>query len=246
MRKLVVVILATLASFAGAVPTQHTVVKGEHLWFLAGHYYNNHFRWKVIYSANQDKIKDPHWIYPGQVFVIPDVPGPEIGEVGARPIEASAPVTKAPEPAPAPAPAPAPREPAPESLPDAGRRDDLSKDMPPAQAGQYPSMARLKAPKDWREDGVVVEFKGREILAAAGDSVNARLRKGVKASVGDRFAVYRRDAAEETDEDQKAQYLQRVGTAEISKDLGGSVYTLLVLKSGDSLQLNDLLRKEAP
>jgi len=54
-------------------PTSHTVVKGECLWYIAGydHIYGNPLQWPLIYKANQDKIKNPDLIYPGQVFVIP-------------------------------------------------------------------------------------------------------------------------------------------------------------------------------
>ena len=250
MKKLVCIAAAWLASPAQAAPLQHTVVKGDHLWALAGQYYNNHFRWKVIYSANQGKIKDPHWIYPGQVIEIPDVPGPEIGEVGARPIETGAAVAKTPEPAPeppaaAPAPAPAP-EPAPAPRLEGApiRKDDLSAETPPSMTGQYPSMTRVKPPKDWSSDGEVVDFDGREILAAQGDTINAKLEKGETAYVGERFLIYRKDAPQETDDDQKALYLQAVGEVEVVKAQKGSSYTFRVLKSGDSLQVGDLLKRE--
>ena len=52
----------------------HVVKKGDTLWDLAGYYYDNPFIWRNIYNANLDKIDDPHWIYPGQEFIIPDVP----------------------------------------------------------------------------------------------------------------------------------------------------------------------------
>lgn len=48
----------------------HTVVWGDTLWDLAYKYLGDSFRWPEIYNLNKDKIKDPHWIYPGQVFVI--------------------------------------------------------------------------------------------------------------------------------------------------------------------------------
>lgn len=65
--------------------TTYTVVKGDCLWFIAGRFYNNPFLWPIIYEANKDKIKDPHWIYPEQVFVIPNYTGGGIPEV--RPTE---------------------------------------------------------------------------------------------------------------------------------------------------------------
>ncbi|MGE3062527.1 MAG: LysM peptidoglycan-binding domain-containing protein [bacterium] len=52
----------------------HVVKKGDTLWDLSGYYYSNPYIWRNIYNANMDKISDPHWIYPGQEFIIPDVP----------------------------------------------------------------------------------------------------------------------------------------------------------------------------
>lgn len=49
----------------------HTVKKGDNLWNIAKSYYGNGAQYTKIYNANKDKIKDPHWIYPGQVFLIP-------------------------------------------------------------------------------------------------------------------------------------------------------------------------------
>ena len=53
--------------------TEHEVVKGECLWFIAGydHIYGNPFKWPDIYEANKDQIKNPDLIYPEQVFQIP-------------------------------------------------------------------------------------------------------------------------------------------------------------------------------
>jgi len=49
----------------------HTVVRGDTLWDLAQRYYENPWDWRRIYEANQDKIRDPNLIFPGQVFAIP-------------------------------------------------------------------------------------------------------------------------------------------------------------------------------
>lgn len=47
----------------------HTVVPGDNLWDLSRHYGIKD--WHTLYEANRDRIKDPHWIYPGQVLRIP-------------------------------------------------------------------------------------------------------------------------------------------------------------------------------
>jgi len=53
---------------SGAV---HVVVKGDTLYRLARHYYNDQRRWKDIYQANSSTIADPDLIYVGQELVIP-------------------------------------------------------------------------------------------------------------------------------------------------------------------------------
>lgn len=49
----------------------YTVKKGDTLWAIAKRYYGNGADYMKIVEANRGKIKDPHWIYPNQVFVIP-------------------------------------------------------------------------------------------------------------------------------------------------------------------------------
>jgi hypothetical protein len=54
---------------------QHVVVVGNTLWDLAAAFYGDPFQWPRIYEANTERIDDPHWIYPGQIFLIPDENG---------------------------------------------------------------------------------------------------------------------------------------------------------------------------
>ena len=48
----------------------YTVKKGDTLWDLAKKFLGRPTRWPEIYKANKSKIKDPHYIYPGQRFMI--------------------------------------------------------------------------------------------------------------------------------------------------------------------------------
>jgi len=53
-------------------PTEHVVIKGESLWWIAEYkqIYDDPFQWPLIYKANRSKIKDPDLIFPEQVFTI--------------------------------------------------------------------------------------------------------------------------------------------------------------------------------
>ncbi len=51
----------------------HVVIKGDTLWDIAGKYYNNPWFWEKIYQANKEEIKDPHWIFPEQEFILPEL-----------------------------------------------------------------------------------------------------------------------------------------------------------------------------
>jgi nucleoid-associated protein YgaU len=53
-------------------PGQNYVVqRGNNLWRIAQRAYGAGTRYVVIYSANPDQIRNPHKIYPGQIFKIP-------------------------------------------------------------------------------------------------------------------------------------------------------------------------------
>ncbi len=59
----------------GAVVDGRTVVQpGSNLWRIARRVYGRGVRYTVIYQANKNQIRDPRWIYPGQVFQVPDAP----------------------------------------------------------------------------------------------------------------------------------------------------------------------------
>ena len=49
----------------------YTVEKGDSLSKIAKKVYGKASLWREIYNANQDHIKDPDLIYPGQVLRLP-------------------------------------------------------------------------------------------------------------------------------------------------------------------------------
>jgi len=54
-----------------ATTRTYTVVSGDSLSKIAKKIYGDGGRWKEIFEANNDKIKNPDLIHPGQVLKIP-------------------------------------------------------------------------------------------------------------------------------------------------------------------------------
>ncbi|HQR03594.1 MAG: LysM peptidoglycan-binding domain-containing protein [Proteobacteria bacterium] len=58
------------AELVANAPDRHVVVSGDTLWGIAGKFLKDPYRWNDLWKLNTGEIKNPHWIYPGQVVVL--------------------------------------------------------------------------------------------------------------------------------------------------------------------------------
>ncbi|PUA18154.1 LysM peptidoglycan-binding domain-containing protein [Glaciimonas sp. PCH181] len=62
-------------AFLSNAPDQHVVVRGDTLWGISGHFLQNAWCWPQVWGMNREQIRNPHWIYPGQIVYFDRVAG---------------------------------------------------------------------------------------------------------------------------------------------------------------------------
>lgn len=66
-------VMADIKVADDSIYAKHTVKSGESLSLIAKHYFKDPMKYKQIFEANTDQLKNPDLIHPGQELVIPNM-----------------------------------------------------------------------------------------------------------------------------------------------------------------------------
>ena len=68
-------IAAARCAFLANAPDSHLVVAGDTLWGISGKFLQHPWCWPQVWDMNREQIRNPHWIYPGQIVYFDRING---------------------------------------------------------------------------------------------------------------------------------------------------------------------------
>ncbi|HHJ39379.1 MAG: peptidoglycan-binding protein [Methylothermaceae bacteria B42] len=202
-------------------PQRYTVVKGDTLWDIAARFLRNPWQWPEIWHANPH-IKDPHWIYPGDVIVLKWVEGqPQLTlqRGGAENLRGGT-----------------------EKLQPQIRETPIEQAIPtiPYEAiRQFLTSPRVVTKEEIKNAPYIVSLQDNRIVGGTGDTIYVRGIEDSENTQG--FTVFRRGKALREHKTKDILGYEAIYVADTQLEKGGDPATLKVTRSNREILVGDKL-----
>lgn len=196
-------------------PNQYTVVKGDTLWDISGKFLQHPWQWPELWH-NNPQIKDPHWIYPGDVLYFSYVNG--VPSLSFSPEAGSEPNL-----------VPRVRESA---------IDQAIPVIPADEIAQFLSSPRVVAEDEMSSAPYILEIAGERMLGATGDKIYVR---GINEPTSLEYTIYRPGAPYISPETQEILGYEAEYVGDAMLEATGDPSTLLINKSSSQIRHGDRL-----
>ena len=195
-------------------PTSYTVQKGDTLWGIAGKFLQQPWRWPDLWRMNRDQIKNPHWIYPGDVISLDKVNGEWQLSATRREVRVSPTVRI-------------------DSLP-----GEAIPSIPPGDLTPYLTQPIISGPEGLPGAAKIIAALDNRVIRGEGDSVYAI---SIDERLGTEWVIYRPGKMLRSfDSNETLGYEMRyLGTARVERF--GEVSRMLITSAREEILLNDLL-----
>ena len=221
-------VLPALAADASALkddaPDRYTVVKGDTLWGISGRFLKDPWKWPELWKMNQEQIKNPHRINPGDVIVLDRLTGQaQLLQSAAGSTVKLSPRTRV-----------------------EARADDAVPTISPSVIGPFLSRPMVVGQDELDRSPMITATQENRVATATGDVLYAG---GLKKDMGTTWQLYRRgDALIDPDSGEVLGYVATyLGDAEVVKF--GEQSTLKITRTVQEVYTGDRLlpaSKEQP
>ena len=210
-------------ALAPSPPERYVVQKGDTLWGISKKFLRDPWRWPEIWRMNRVEIKNPHWIYPGDVVVF----------LPARPATATQPAQ----------PPQLVLERDNVRLSPTARSTPINVEaissIPPGDIEAWLSRPIVTGPEGLPGNAQIVAGRGERVVRGEGDVMYAT---GIDPKLGDLWYIYRPGVKYVSfdNPDVVLGYEQRfLGSAKVER--GGDVATIRILTAREEILVEDRL-----
>ena len=214
-------LLAQPIQLQDSPPERYTVQKGDTLWGISGRFLKQPWRWPDLWRMNQDQIKNPHWIYPGDIVVFDRSDGqPRLTlERGSAPPNSDA-TRLSP------------------TIRVAPLAEQAIPSIPPGDIEPYLTRPIVTGPEGLPQAGHIIAARDQRVVRGQGDSVYA---VDVPEAAGTEWLVYRPGKVLRAYDSNEflGNELRFLGTAHVERF--GEVSTLRITSAREEIVLGDLV-----